>query len=101
MLNTSRKTFGLLAAFALLTVAFGGWTSAAQAKAKTKPKLAVNIVDAGQNPMLNRGVLKVKVRSARKGKVRVRGLSATFDGNGVMKPLTQVAWPRFKRAGKW
>ncbi|MCB0869702.1 MAG: hypothetical protein KDB52_02615 [Solirubrobacterales bacterium] len=74
---------------------------AAPVEAKPKPKIAVNIVDPGQNPMLNRGLLKVKIRSDRKGKIRVRALSSTFDGNGVMKPLTNVAYPRFKRPGQW
>ncbi|OJU95314.1 MAG: hypothetical protein BGO23_05495 [Solirubrobacterales bacterium 67-14] len=118
MLITSRKIVGLLAVFALL--AAGLLTSAvvdapgASAKPKkakpkktkpkkTKPKykVQVNIVDAGQNPMRKRGVLKVKVRAKRKGKLRVRGFSSTFDGKDVMKPLTKVAWPKFKRAGQW
>ncbi|HMU28246.1 MAG TPA: hypothetical protein PKA65_12670, partial [Solirubrobacterales bacterium] len=73
----------------------------AEAKPGPKPKLAVSIVDAGQNSMFVRGVLKVKVRSDRRGTIRLRGLSSTFDGNGVMKPLTRVAWPKFKRAGQW
>lgn len=70
-------------------------------KAKKKVKAKVNIVNAGQNPMVNRGVLKVKVRSHRKGKIKVRGYSATYDGKGVFKPLTRAKWPRFRRAGQW
>lgn len=105
MLNISHQNRGLRAAFTLVLtglltlVGFGAATS--DAGAKTKPKIAVNIVDARQNPMLNRGVLRVKVRSARRGKIRVRALSSTYDGKGVMKPLTRVQWPRFKRAGQW
>ncbi len=72
-----------------------------RAEAKPVPKVAVEIVDAAQKPMLNRGILRVKVRSARRGQIRVRGLSATFDGREVMKPLTDVAWPYFRRSGQW
>jgi len=99
MLNTSRKTTGLLAALALIIVAFAA--TAPGAGAKPKPKVAVTILNPGQTPILNQGALKVKVRSARKGKIRVRALSATFDGKGVFKPLTQIAWPNFRRAGQW
>jgi len=70
-------------------------------KARKKFKAQVKIVNAGQNPMVNRGVLKVKVRSHRKGKIKVQGYSATFDGKGVFKRLTQAKWPRFRRAGQW
>jgi len=103
MLKLSRKTTGLLAALALLTVAFAAAVPGASAKSKVKPKVTVKVTipNAGQNPMVNRGIFKVKVRSARRGKVRVRALSSTFDGKDVMKPLTQVAWPKFKRAGQW
>ncbi len=105
MLTVSRQTTGPLRTHALLIVgllaAFLFAGQVPDAGAKSKPKVAVNIVDPGQKPMLNRGILKVKVRAARKGKLRVRGLSAVFDGNGVMKPLTEVAYPRFKRAGQW
>jgi hypothetical protein len=111
MLNSSRKIVrspvnaGLPVKLTMLTMAVAAlvlsiWAAPSEAAPK-KLKVAVNIVDPGQNPMLNRGVLKVKVRSAHKGKVRVRGLSSTFDGKGVMKPLTQVAWLKFKRAGQW
>lgn len=100
MLTTSRNRFGLFA-LALLAMIFGAVVPSADAKPKTKVKVKVNIVNANQNPMLNKGILKVKVRGARKGKVKVRGFSATFDGKDVMKPLTKVAWPRFKRAGQW
>ncbi len=101
MLRTFRKT-GLLTAVALIAAGLAGWAPAAQAKKKpAKPKVKVTIVDAGQRPMVKRGVLRVKVRSAHRGKVRVRALSSTFDGKGVMKPLTRVAWPKFKRARQW
>ncbi len=103
MTEASSNKARLISAFAALTLGLTMLLASGvePAAAGTKPKVAVEIVDAGQNPMLNRGVLKVKVRSARKGKVRVRALSSTFDGKGVMKPLTDVAWPYFKRAGQW
>ena len=107
MLNTFRNTFGKRAAVGISTLALpailvlSGPSPVAEAKPGPKPKLAVSIVDAGQNSMFVRGVLKVKVRSDRRGTIRLRGLSSTFDGNGVMKPLTRVAWPKFKRAGQW
>ena len=91
-----------LSTLVLLTVlALAMDPSGAGARAASKPKLAVTVVNASQNAMFVRGVLRVKVRSDRRGTVRVRGFSSTFDGNGVMKPLTRVAWPKFKRAGQW
>jgi len=93
-----RKTAGLLAAFAMLAMA--GMAGSADAGPNARPGIAVTIVDPGQKPMLDRGLLKVKVRSARKGSVRVRGFSATYDGRGEFIPLTRVAWPRFRKAGQ-
>ena len=106
MSATFRNSFRLLAALTLIaglaaTVTMAGIPASAAGKPKASQKIKVNIVDPGQNRLLNRGVLKVKVRAVRKGKIRVRGLSSTFDGKGVMKPLTKVAFPRFKRAGQW
>lgn len=101
------KINGLVAALVLftlgLTCAFslGDPGGALAAKKKVKITAAAHIANAGQNPMVNRGVLKVKVRSHRKGKIKVRAYSATFDGKGVFKPLTQAAWPKFRRAGQW
>jgi hypothetical protein len=101
MLKTSRNPVGLLVGLALLIVAFAGGAPGAAAKPKSKVAVKVTIPDAGQKRMVNRGVLKVKVRAAHRGKTRVRALSSTFDGKDVMKPLTRVAWPKFKRAGQW
>ena len=102
MLISFRKMIGLFSALTLMSVAATALLALpADAKPAPKVKIQASVVEAGQNPMLNRGVLKVKVRSNRKGTIRVRALSATFDRKGVYKPLTQVAWPRFKRAGQW
>ncbi|MCB0830987.1 MAG: hypothetical protein KDB64_08690 [Solirubrobacterales bacterium] len=102
----SPKITGVPVAFALLAALVAFWAAAlapdaAVAANNARKGIVVKIVDAGQKPMLNRGVLKVEVRSARRGKVRVRALSSTFDGKDVMKPLTRVAWPRFRKAGQW
>lgn len=105
MLITSSKSAGFPVAIAFVLAIScwiaGAFPSPAEAKSAPKPTVAVTIVDAGQKPMVNRGVLPVKVRSARKGKLWVRGFSSTFDGKDLMKPLTVVARPRFKRAGQW
>lgn len=95
--RNSSRLFGVLAALALLAMP----ASAGAAKKKQTPKRpTINIVNPKQNALANRGVLKVKIRSHRKGKLRVRALSAVFDGNHVMKPLTRVAWPKFRRPGQ-
>lgn len=69
-------------------------------KAKKKRKVQVSIVGINQNQLTRSGVLKVKVRSAKKGKLKVVGRSATFDRRGKYSNLTRVARPKFKRAGQ-
>jgi hypothetical protein len=75
---------------------------------KSKPKkkkkthsLGAWIVSTGQNQMVSQRVLKVKVRSAHRGQVRVQGLSTTYDRRGRYYPLTQRMRPFFKRAGQY
>lgn len=63
-------------------------------------KVKVNLTQVGQKVLINKKVLRVKVRSNRKGKIRVRGFSATFDQRGRFKPLTRIARPKFKRRGQ-
>lgn len=104
MLTSSLNKTGFLTALAVLAVAFAGFatfaTSTADARPKARGKTQVNLVNVNQNPMVNRGILRVRVRSNRKGRVRVRGFSATFDGRNVFRPLTRIARPRFRRAGQ-
>lgn len=72
-----------------------------KAKKKTKKrKVSVSIVGVNQNQLARDRVLKVKVRSARKGKIKVSAKSATFDRRGRYTTLTKVARPKFKRGGQ-
>ncbi len=103
MLNLKRNTSKVMVALAAIALAFVAMVPAASAKPKPKPKpkVAVTISDARQNPMVHRGYLKVKVRAAKKGRIRVRAYSATFERNGQFRPLTRFARPKFRRAGQW
>ncbi|HTU13820.1 MAG TPA: hypothetical protein VMF31_01360 [Solirubrobacterales bacterium] len=71
----------------------------AKKKAK-KRKIQVSIVGVNQNQLSRDRVLKVKVRSARKGKIKVSAKSTTFDRRGKYYALTKVARPHFKRGGQ-
>ncbi|MBK8295377.1 MAG: hypothetical protein IPK93_11675 [Solirubrobacterales bacterium] len=66
--------------------------------ATAKPRLGAKILTTGQKRLVNKRILKVKVRSAGRGRVRVRALSTTYDLRGRYKRFTRVARPRFKRA---
>jgi len=67
---------------------------------KAKRRISVSIVSVGQNELSNRKVLRVKIRSAKRGKLKVTGRSTTFDRRGRFYNFTKVARPRFKRAGQ-
>ena len=103
MLNFKRNTSRIMVVLAAIALAFMATVPAAGAKPKPKPKpkVSVTISDARQNPMVYRGYLKVKVRAAKKGRIRVRAYSATFERNGQFRPLTRFARPKFRRAGQW
>lgn len=73
-------------------------TAARQKKTKTGPR--VKVVSVGQKRMVRKRVLKVRVRSRHRGRIKVRGFSATFDTRGEFKPLTRKSRPRFRRGGK-
>lgn len=70
---------------------------AAQADAA---KVKVNLAGVKQNQITKKRVLKVKVRSARRGKLKVRAFAATFDQNDRYKPLTQIKRVKFRRKGQ-
>lgn len=81
--------------FLAVLLAFGagpGLVSAA------KPKLTLGAVK--QNRLIKKRFLKVKVKAVKRGIVRVRGYSATFDQNDRYKPLTKRARTRFRRKGQ-
>ncbi|MDQ2623488.1 MAG: hypothetical protein M3Y45_10680, partial [Actinomycetota bacterium] len=63
-------------------------------------KVKVNLTQVGQKKLINKKFLRVKVRSARKGKIKVRGFSATFDKRERFSPLTRIARPKFRRKGQ-
>lgn len=88
-----RLTMIVVALFATSLIHF-----APDAGARSKPRIYANILTTGQKRLVNRGILKVKVRSRHRGKMRVRGFSATFDRRGKYRKLTRVARPRFRRA---
>ncbi len=88
-----RLTMILVALFAISLIQI-----APAAGAKTKPRLHAKILTTGQKPLINKRILKVKVRSAHRGRVRVRGFSTTFDRRGRYYSFTRVARPRFRRA---
>jgi hypothetical protein len=85
-------------AVALFSVSLIHFAPAASGAAKPKPRLKATILTTGQKPLVNKRILKVKVKSAHRGQVRVRGFSATFDRRGKYFSFTRVARPRFKRA---
>jgi len=60
-------------------------------------KVKVSLTKVGQKALINKKILKVRVRSARKGRIKVRAFSATFDKRDRFSALTKVARPRFKR----
>ncbi len=72
--------------------------AASGAKPKPKPRPSATILTTGQNPLVNKRILKVKVRSAHRGRIRVQGFSTTFDRRGRYYSFTRVSRPRFKRA---
>ncbi|MBK5232455.1 MAG: hypothetical protein JJE13_05695 [Thermoleophilia bacterium] len=88
-----RLTMIVVALFAISLIHF-----APAAGAKVKPRLSATILTTGQKPLVNKRILKVKVKSAHRGRVRVRGLSTTFDRRGRYYSFTRVARPRFRRA---
>ena len=69
-------------------------------KTKKKRKLHVSIVGVNQNQLIRDRFIKVKVRSAKRGKLKVSGKSTTFDRRGKYYTFTKVARPKFKRAGQ-
>jgi hypothetical protein len=69
-------------------------------KKKKKRKIHVGIVGVKQNQLVRKGFIKVKVRSARKGRLRVVGKSTTYDRRGKYYRLTRIMKPRFRRAGQ-
>ncbi|MGK2933245.1 MAG: hypothetical protein ACSLFD_10850, partial [Solirubrobacterales bacterium] len=89
-----RLTMIAVAVFAVSLTHFAPAASGAPGK----PRLHATILTTGQNPLVNKRILKVKVRSARRGEVRVRGFSTTFDRRGKYYSFTRVARPRFRRA---
>lgn len=88
----------MLIAAAVSAVSCMHVAAAPAAVSKAKPRLSATIVSTGQNQMVSQRVLKVKVRSAHRGQVRVRGFSTTYDRRGHYFSFTRVARPRFKRA---
>ncbi len=77
----------------------GGSAGPAQASAKKSggsgPR--VKILDLGQKMMVKKRVIRVRVTSRHRGRIKVRGYSSTFDTFGKFKPLTRKARPKFKR----
>lgn len=82
----------LLLALSMLGPA-AGQASAAKVK-------KVNLAGVNQKRIAKKRVLKVKVRAARRGKVKVRAFAATFDQNDRYKPLTRPKRVKFRRKGQ-
>ena len=78
-----------------------GKKSSTTSRAKTKKrKVHVSIVGVNQNQLVRDRVLKVKVRSAKKGRIRIDGKSTTFDRREKYFGFTRTVRPRFRRAGQ-
>ncbi|MCO5315484.1 MAG: hypothetical protein M9938_04885 [Solirubrobacterales bacterium] len=88
-----RISFTLPFLLALFVFASGAGPAAA-----APVKLTVN--STAQNQLVHKRSLKVTVRAARRGAVRVQAYSATFDQKDRYRPLTRAAWPRFRRKGQ-
>lgn len=67
---------------------------------KKKRTIHVSIVGVNQNQMVRDRFIKVKVRSAKKGKIRVSGNSATYDRRDRYNGFTRAVRPKFRRAGQ-
>ncbi|MGK2954110.1 MAG: hypothetical protein ACSLFI_00305 [Solirubrobacterales bacterium] len=78
-------------------------SEAKQKKQKNKKtfRLGAWIVSAGQNQMVGQGFVKVKIRSAHRGQVKVQGFSTTYDRRGAYYALTKRLRPYFRRAGQY
>lgn len=63
------------------------------------PGPRVKILTTGQLRMVRKRVIRVRVKSSHRGRIKVRGLSSTFDTNGKLRRLTKRAHPKFKRGG--
>ena len=58
----------------------------------------VTILDLGQKKMVKKRVIRVKVTSRHRGRIKVRAYSSTFDTYGKFKVLSKKARPKFRRA---
>lgn len=63
-----------------------------------KPKFTLGAI--GQHQLAKKKVLKVKVRAARRGTVRLKGYFSTFDQHDRYRPLTRRRKVRFRRKGQ-
>ncbi len=91
------KILLLLSVMVLGVAVLGGTAPAASAAKGGGSKLKVRIVNAKQGAILRKKAVIVKVHSSKRRKVKLRGVSITFDAG--RKQLTKNAHVRFRRAG--
>ncbi|MGA7397501.1 MAG: hypothetical protein WBW62_08655 [Solirubrobacterales bacterium] len=74
--------------------------AAVSAKNKKKRKVQVSIANVNQKRLIRNRFIKLKVRSAKKGKIRIVAKSATFDSRDNYKRFTKVVKRNFRKAGQ-